>query len=292
VGFEVIAIDDGSTDGSVDYIKLHYPQVHLLKNPGKGAPSARNAGLKAAQGKYILFLDSDDLIGADFFKARCAFLDEQPQINACYGDHDWFESDAAFSQDKIVFKHKYEVLTESGNDERHLQHYLGGWFLPLNSIIWRNDFLNKIGGLQEDLMINQDVDLVIRALFNKVNLAAFYDGSKVYIRNHSLDSRVGDPKNAEQKWLQMLQLRRSIFKELIARGYTDAVYLKRLSLYLFDHWKLLRHNAPQVAEQYLALSKEVYYPVEIKGGAAYRTLARVVGPVGAVKLKHLLLRHD
>ena len=292
VDFEVIVIDDHSTDGTFDHIQRNYPQVLLLKNPKKGAPSARNAGLNAARGKYILYLDSDDLIGPDFIKSRCAFLDEHPEVNACYGDHDWFESDTAFSEDTIIFRHKYPVITSSGNDKTHLVHYLGGWFLPPNAIIWRKDFLQKIGGHREDLAINQDVELVIRAIFNHVNLVAFYDGAKVYIRNHSLDNRVGDPKNAEIKWLQILQLRKAIFRELKERGYTDPAYFKSLSLYLFNYWKLLRHTAPDVARQYLELTKEVYYPVEIKGGAGYKMLAKVLGPVGAVKLKHLLLRHD
>lgn len=63
--WELILVDDGSTDHSVTIIKEwqhQYPQIKLICQTNSGASSARNAGLGAAQGEYIYFLDADDLL--------------------------------------------------------------------------------------------------------------------------------------------------------------------------------------------------------------------------------------
>ena len=58
--YEVIVIDDGSTDGSVDIIKEY--DVKLLNSNRLGAGGARNKGLDIAKGNYIILLDSDDYL--------------------------------------------------------------------------------------------------------------------------------------------------------------------------------------------------------------------------------------
>ena len=58
--YEVIVIDDGSTDNSLDIIKNY--DVKLLRTNRKRAGGARNVGIDAAQGEYIIFVDSDDYL--------------------------------------------------------------------------------------------------------------------------------------------------------------------------------------------------------------------------------------
>ena len=61
--FELIIIDDGSSDGTGEYIKEHYSdsRIKYFYQQNKGQNFARNHGLQRAKGKYICFLDSDDL---------------------------------------------------------------------------------------------------------------------------------------------------------------------------------------------------------------------------------------
>jgi glycosyltransferase involved in cell wall biosynthesis len=63
--YEIICIDDGSTDKSADIVRAHqlrYPNIKLLRQTNSGVSDARNKGLGAAGGKYVWFVDSDDFI--------------------------------------------------------------------------------------------------------------------------------------------------------------------------------------------------------------------------------------
>jgi glycosyltransferase involved in cell wall biosynthesis len=59
--YEVIDDDDGSTDGTSEFLKSLNLPIKIVAKKNGGVSSARNAGIKVAQGKYVAFLDSDDL---------------------------------------------------------------------------------------------------------------------------------------------------------------------------------------------------------------------------------------
>lgn len=59
---EIIVVDDGSDDGTQDYLKKSFPQVQCLRQANAGASRARNRGMDAATGDYLVFLDADDIL--------------------------------------------------------------------------------------------------------------------------------------------------------------------------------------------------------------------------------------
>lgn len=60
ITFEIIVIDNNSLDGTSEMIENEFPQIRLIKNPeNRGVAPARNQGIEAAKGKYILILDAD-----------------------------------------------------------------------------------------------------------------------------------------------------------------------------------------------------------------------------------------
>lgn len=84
---EIIVVNDGSTDSrTLDALAhLNYEKTVVLNQENKGLPSARNAGIKHAKGKYILPVDADDMITPAFLGKAIKVLDENPNIGIVGG---------------------------------------------------------------------------------------------------------------------------------------------------------------------------------------------------------------
>ncbi len=73
---EIIVVDDGSTDGSGPRVRSRFPEVRVVTTPGLGPGLARNAGVEAAKGDVIMFLDSDDQWCPNHLEALMALIDQ------------------------------------------------------------------------------------------------------------------------------------------------------------------------------------------------------------------------
>ncbi len=89
---EVIVVDDGSTDDTARFVEEAYPEVRLLRQENRGVSAARNAGIGAAQGELIAFLDSDDEWRKTKLERQLQAMESSPGSLLCHTDEIWIRN--------------------------------------------------------------------------------------------------------------------------------------------------------------------------------------------------------
>jgi len=148
--FEIIIVDDASTDKSRDAIALfhgfsgyHFIRTKFLKK-NKGPAYASNVGIAMAKGQYIVRVDGDDYVHKDFLKVMTEVLEWNPTIGFVYCDLIVVTGTGAPNQRKF----------ERNTPERLLNHGAG--------ILFRKKYLKALNGYDESLRNCEDYDLLLR----------------------------------------------------------------------------------------------------------------------------------
>ena len=155
---EVIIIDDGSTDNSLEILE-DYPQpLIILKQANQGPAAARNKGIEIATGKYLAFLDADDYWEPTFLKETVSFLENKQeaiavsvgQIHKILGKKDTMspkilETQTVKFKEALVLKNFYAFWAE-------YNHVCTG------SVLIRTKIAKKTGGQRTDLRITEDLE--------------------------------------------------------------------------------------------------------------------------------------
>ncbi len=154
---EVIVVDDGSTDQSLDIIsRCEDPRLSVLSFDNAGAPAARNRGIAAANGDLIALLDADDYWTPEKLADQVSALSEHTEAALAYS---W--SDYVDQQGKYMCPGKRDIV--QGPPEDTYAKLLVSNFLENGSTpLIRKSVLEDVGGFDESLPSAQDLDLYLK----------------------------------------------------------------------------------------------------------------------------------
>ncbi|MBI3315391.1 MAG: glycosyltransferase, partial [Candidatus Omnitrophica bacterium] len=145
---EVIVVDDGSEDQSAAVVRTKFPEVRVVNTPNRGGSAARNLGTRLSSGKFVQYLDADDVLAAGKLRAQIAAL-ETSGADVAYGD--W---------EKLI-KEKSGALVRQALVRRQLQEdaqaeFLWDCWCPPAVYLFRREMIKRTGPWDEALDCIQD----------------------------------------------------------------------------------------------------------------------------------------
>ncbi len=177
---EIIVIDDGSTDNSLEVIKSFGDRIFWQTGPNFGACVARNKGLAAANSDYILFLDADDWMEGNLLHAMA-------EATLCENLDVIFAVSRTERQGKIE---AHSRMPPSLDEKGLLESFLAGQVTQTGAMLWRTDFLGAIGGWNILVVRCQEIELVLRALVGGRARARAISSGFVNWRQHDDPARI------------------------------------------------------------------------------------------------------
>lgn len=189
--YEIICINDGSTDKSLDILmdfESKYPNIIVLNQLNKGVSSARNSGMKIARGKYIWFIDSDDLIAPKCLNSLIKYLIDNKknmlQINVKIIEED-YQYCKLKSQNNL--KNGYTIINKNWDYTPF------AWAYIWNSEVIKNNRFN------ENLKYAEDYDFVLPILIYQDFVSKVEDNIYFYrIRQNSVSTTNSVSKRIEK----------------------------------------------------------------------------------------------
>lgn len=150
--FELIVVDDGSNDGTAGELVKYGSSLRLVSRERSGVAAARNYGVSIAQGRYLAFLDSDDLWAPKKLEVQAAFMEQHPETQICQTAEIWIRNGTRVNPKTKHQKPSGDVFRRS----------LELCLVSPSAVMIRKELFKSVGGFDENFPVCEDYDLWLR----------------------------------------------------------------------------------------------------------------------------------
>ncbi|MBW2604349.1 MAG: glycosyltransferase [Deltaproteobacteria bacterium] len=150
--FELIVVDDGSTDHTSEVLDSYGNVIKVLSQKNKGVSAARNRGIAEASGKYIAFLDSDDLWLSRKLSVQIEFFNQTPDALICQTEEVWIRNGLRVNPKKRHKKPSGMIFGPS----------LELCLVSPSAVMIQRSLFDRVGEFDETLPACEDYDLWLR----------------------------------------------------------------------------------------------------------------------------------